>query len=76
MFKKLKAFLTRKLVTVTFYMKSGNTIVADRVVSPFTVSVQGNAVTGVSKWEQFSPRNKVMLITIDLSQIEAISHTV
>lgn len=75
MLKKLKAFLSRKLVTVHFYMKSGNVIVADRVDSKFTVSVSGNSVTGISKWEQFRPRNKLMLITIDLSQIEAVSHS-
>jgi hypothetical protein len=54
-------------------MKSGNTIVADRVDVKFVIDVRGNEVVGIKKWQQFRPRNRLMIMTIDLSQIEAIS---
>lgn len=73
MLKKIKARITRKLVTVNFYMKSGNIIVADRVNSKVTVDVRGNEVTGIREWEQVNPANKLMLLSLDLSQIEAIT---
>lgn len=70
--KGVKDSLSRKLVTVHFYMKSGNVIVADRVDSKFTVDVRGDDVVGIRKWQQFSPRNQLMLVALNLSQIEAI----
>lgn len=72
MWAKLKARLTRKLVTVTFYMKSGNVIVADRVEDRVTVTNSGDSVSRIAHWQQHKPKNRVFLNCLALSQIESI----
>lgn len=62
--------------TVIIYMKSGNKIVCDKVYSEgLTVTCHGNAVTKIAGWSQKkSAKNKLLLVSIDLSQIEAITY--
>lgn len=72
---KLTAALMPDLITVTFHMKSGNQIVADRVVRGFIIESRGDAIIGIKEWFQDSPKNKLMVSTIALSQIEAITHS-
>lgn len=64
--------LFKKTIKVTFYMKSGNVIVLDRVDPGTTFTYYGNSITGISYWKQWSPKNKMFLGTLDLSQIEAV----
>lgn len=62
--------------TVTFYMKSGNKIICDKVLTKdFIVSSRGNEITKLAGWTQKkSAKNKLLLVSIDLSQIEAITY--
>lgn len=61
--------------TYTFYMKSGNKIVLDKVISDITIKYNGNEITGISDWKQSRfARNKLFLASIALDQIEAITH--
>lgn len=73
MLKQLKEFLSRRLVTVTFYMKSGNKIVCDRVCDKFMLDTRGNEVIGIRTWKQHGARNTLNLMSLDLSQIEAFT---
>lgn len=73
MWAKLKARLTRKLVTVNFYMKSGNIIVCDRVETKMKYNVVGNEVTGITHWAQHNPKNRLSVTAMALDQIEAIT---
>jgi hypothetical protein len=65
--------LFKQRITVTFYMKSGNVLVFDRVRQGFNVTSRGDEVVKIEGWEQKNARNKLMLVSLNLSQIEAIS---
>jgi hypothetical protein len=65
--------LFERRVTVTFYMKSGNVMTFDRVKQGFIVTSGGNEVVQIEGWNQKRARNKLMLVSLNLSQIEAIS---
>ena len=64
-----------KVIDVTFYMKSGNVIVADSVGSQALFTPNGNSIGKIEKYQQISPKNSVAVQLIDLSQIEGISFT-
>jgi hypothetical protein len=69
-------FKITKTSTVTFFMKSGNKVLADKVVVPFTATHRGNVVVMIESWRQLKgAKNILMLSTLDLSQIEAITFT-
>jgi len=64
-----------KLCTVRFYMKSGNVIEADRVQKNFTIksmSQKDANVIEITDFKQVDPKNRLMLTSLFLSQIEAI----
>lgn len=63
-----------KTYTVTFYMKSGNKIVADKVKEDFTIQYRGNSIVGVSDFRQIRPKVRLKLVSLNLSQIEAITY--
>ena len=65
--------LFKQRITVTFYMKSGNVLVFDRVRQGFNVTSRGDEVVKIEGWNQKRARNKLMLVSLNLSQIEAIS---
>lgn len=69
-----KMFKLNQTCTVTFFMKSGNKLVVDKVTRGFTVGYIGNDVTKLADWKQ-SPRAKnfLFLAALNLSQIEAIT---
>ena len=61
---------------LTFYMKSGNKIVADKVTK-FRVENNGNKVTSLLVEQKtkgiFKCKNELLISTIDLSQIECVT---
>ena len=65
----------KELQTVTFHMKSGQKVVADRVEPGFKVFTQGDTVTQIAGWKQHRPRNRLMLTALALGQIEAITYS-
>lgn len=61
-------------VTVTFFMKSGNKIVADNVIKEnFVVTTKGDAIYKIEGFHQHKPYNKLFLNTLNFNQIEAIT---
>lgn len=66
------------MTTLTLYMKSGNKIRL-RHVSEWEAKVKGNSITSLSitrtKWLDWLPKEKLVVGSIDLSQIEAITRT-
>lgn len=66
------------MTTLTIYMKSGNKIKL-RHVSNWEAKVTGNTITSLSitrtPWLDWLPKEKLVVGSIDLSQIEAITRS-
>lgn len=59
--------------TVNFYLKSGNVVAADNVnLDKFEYTYQGNTITRIEGFSQRSPKCRLAIQSLDLSQIEAI----
>lgn len=63
-----------KTYTLTIYMKSGNKIVIDKVHEDFTIQSRGDSLVGIKEFRQVRPKVKLMLESIVLPQIEAITY--
>lgn len=66
------------MTTLTIYMKSGNKIKL-RHIGNWEAEIQGNTVTSLSisrtPWLDWLRKEKLVVGSIDLSQIEAITKT-
>ena len=60
----------KKPTTLTFYMKSGNSIVIDGVTE-WSIKTSGGSVTSVTLTQRHDKR-KLILSTLNLDQIEAV----
>ena len=54
------------------YLKSGNSITTDKV-SEWNVKCNGNEVVSLSVSYKESPKERLIMTSLDLSQIEAIT---
>lgn len=59
--------------TLTIYMKSGNVIVLPKVSNAATFMYAGDEIRSVKDWRQFSHKHRLLLGTLNLSQIEAVT---
>lgn len=62
-----------EVVDLEFYMKSGNIIKVDSVMTKFSITYANN-VTGIKAFEQVRPRRRMFLQALQLDQIEAICY--
>ena len=61
----------KRTITLRLYMKSGNVIEIDRI-KDYTIKNEGNAIVGLNlTWK--NPRQQLLVKTIDLTQIEAVT---
>lgn len=58
--------------TLTIYLRSGSEIVLDRVTE-WTIKNQGNEIVSISLTQSRWAKRKLLVKTIDLSQIVAIT---
>ena len=72
MFDAIKTFFTRETQdTLRFYLKSGNSFVIDGVTH-WSIENVGDAITAVRIAQAKDAKAKLLVRSIDLSQIEAV----